>query len=124
MHRRSLTRLWVFATVFTLAFSQVAMAAFTPPAAKPMMERQVVSESPCHDGKGALLKPVCLKSCQDEPQKNEVVALAALPPSPDDGLKVEMPARHEGRSQVAHDASLLARATAPPPHLLFARFLK
>ena len=123
MRRRSLfSRTATAFAVFALAFAQVAMAAFAPPAAMPEMVQAMAAEADCHEADPGA-KHVCLKTCQAEPQKDEVPSLAALPPALDAGLRVEVvqPSLPEGRLT---GASLLARAAAPPPHLLFARFLE
>ena len=123
MSRRSpLVRLWAVLTVFALAFSQVAMAAFAPPAAMPAMAVEMASEQGCHEVDPGT-KHVCIKTCQGEPQKDEAASLAALPPALDTGLRIDHPALTLPTGRDTR-ASLLARATAPPPHLLFTRFLK
>lgn len=123
MRRRSAsTRACAFFAAFALVFAQVAMAAFAPPAATPAMATEMAADDGCHEADPGA-KHVCLKTCQAEPQKPEAPTLCALPPLVDAGLRVEMlhVAISPGRL-VGH--SLLARAAAPPPHLLFSRFLE
>jgi hypothetical protein len=98
------------------------MAAFVAPLGMPAMQQAMAAEGGCHESDPGT-KHVCIKSCQDEPQKNEVPALAALPPS-EMHLRVALPATAGASRCVAPTASILARATAPPLRLLFSRFLE
>ena len=107
---------------FAIAFSQLAMAAFAPQAASPKMAEAMAAEGHCA-GMDAAAKHVCEKSCEAEPQKHEIPSLAALPPAADPGLRIELAAAPSLHPGVVPEA-LLARATAPPPTLLFCRFLE
>jgi hypothetical protein len=130
MKRRSpLARLWAFAAAFSLAFTQVALAAYSCPlgaphethaAAAQVMQMAAGDACPEMDTGST---PLCVKTCQDEPQKHEAPALAALPPSSDGGLRVVPASFHRDGPLVIADAAIL-RATSPPPIVLFARFLK
>ena len=123
MRRRSLlSRATTALAAFALAFAQVAMAAFAPPAAMPEMVQAMADAEDCHEADPGA-KHVCLKTCQAEPQKDEAPSLGALPPALDAGLRVEFRELAVPAGRLA-GCSLLARAAAPPPHLLFARFLK
>ena len=124
MRRNSLpARVLAFAAVFALAFAQVAMAAFAPMAAQPQMAHAMAADDGCAmDDPGA--KHLCMKECQAEPQKGEMPTLAALPPAPDRGLRVELAPLAIPSGRQAGDEGLLARATAPPLQVLFARFLE
>jgi hypothetical protein len=123
MKRRSSLRLfWTLAAVFSLAFSQVALAAFACPMSTAQMASAMADGEGCPGGDPGAI-PLCVKSCQGEPQKSDVPSLAALPPSPEAGLRVEPPRLPAFASGVDRDV-LLARATSPPPSILFARFLK
>jgi hypothetical protein len=127
MRRRSrFLHTWALIAAFVLAFSQVALAAYTCPMgavemAQAMPAMEMAAEN-CHEMAAASL-PMCVKSCQDEPQKNDTPSLTALPPSPDSGLRVDLPCSERLERSVVVDAAL-ERATSPPPTLLFARFLK
>jgi hypothetical protein len=130
MRRRSpLARLWAFAAAFTLAFTQVALAAYACPIAAPH-EAHAGSGHAMQMADGAACpemdpgsSPLCVKTCEDEPQKYEVPSLAAAPPSSDGGLRVAaLPFQDRGPLVIADAA--IHRATSPPPVLLFARFLK
>jgi hypothetical protein len=121
--RSSFARFWVFATIAALAFSQAALAAFACPMAVPMtMEAMASADAPCLES-GPASQHLCVKTCQDEPQKHDTPSLAALPPAVDTGLRVALasPPAHSGPRVL--DAPL-ARATSPPPSILFVRFLK
>ena len=122
MRRRSLLSRSVTAfAAFALVFAQVAMAAFVPPSAMPGMAMEMASEGGCHEADPGS-KHVCQKTCKAEPQKDEIPSLAALPPVLDEGLRIELPASTVPLGRLV-GASLLARAAAPPPHLLFSRLL-
>jgi hypothetical protein len=114
-------RIWAFATAISLGFAQVALAAFTCPVAAPAMA-QVMSAEDCHEADPGT-KHLCVKTCQDEPQKSEAPVFAALPPSTEGGLRIEMRQLQAANDRIAVDATL-ERATAPPPAILFSRFLK
>ena len=123
MRRRSLlARSATAFAAFTLVFAQVAMAAFAPPAAMPEMVVEMAAADGCHEADPGA-KHVCLKTCQAEPQKDEAPTLAALPAAPDAGLRIQFPVASFPQGRLV-GASFLAHAAAPPPHLLFARFLK
>jgi hypothetical protein len=123
MKRRSSLRVfWALAAVLSLAFSQVLLAAFVCPMTTAQMASAMTDGGDC-PGTDPGANPLCAKSCQDEPQKNHVVSLAALPPSPDAGMRVEPARSTEIFSGVDRDFPL-ARAMAPPSNILFARFLK
>ena len=122
MKRRSLIlRLWAFAAAVSLAFTQVALAAFACPLGEPQMHQEMASED-CHDADPGT-RHLCVKTCQDEPQKYEVVALAALPPSTDGGLRIQG-ADLQAEPQGVRRDTLLVRATSPPATVLYSRFLK
>lgn len=123
MKRRTSPRfLWAFAAVCSLAFSQVVLAAFACPMSTAQMASVMADGGDC-PGSAPGTNPLCAKSCQGEPQKNDVPSLAALPPSPDAGLRVE-PARSPEIFPGLDRDFPLARATAPPSNILFVRFLK
>lgn len=127
--RRLLAKIRVLATAFVLGFTQVALAAYVCPMGVPEMAHAMASghdmamgEEGCHEP-GGVSRHLCIKTCHDEPQKNEVASLAALPPSLDEGLRVEPCAFCDAEKVYVADA-LLARATSPPPLVLFAHYLK
>ncbi|MGZ5034189.1 MAG: hypothetical protein ACXWAC_13405 [Usitatibacter sp.] len=123
MKRRSSLRLfWALAAVLSLAFSQVALAAFACPMSSAQMASAMADGQGC-PGSDPGASQLCVKSCQGEPQKHDVASLAALPPSFDAGLRVEPIQPPALASGVDRDV-LLARATSPPPNILFVRFLK
>jgi hypothetical protein len=123
MKRRSSVRIfWALAAVISLAVSQFALAAFACPMSTVQMASAMADGGDC-PGSDPGANPLCEKSCQDEPQKNDGPSLAALPPSPDAGLRVE-PVRSAKLLPGLDREFLLARATAPASSILFARFLK
>ena len=78
--RPTLVRIWALIAAFALAFTQVALAAYTCPMdavgiAQSMPAMEMAGED-CHE-MGAASLPLCFKSCQDEPQKNDAPSLAA-----------------------------------------------
>jgi hypothetical protein len=118
----SLRLFWALTAVFSLAFSQVALAAFACPMSSAQMASAMADGGGCPGGDHGATQ-LCVKSCQGEPQKSDVPSLAALPPSIDAGLRVEPVQPAALASGVDRDV-LLARVTAPPPSILFVRFLK
>lgn len=123
MKHRSSTRLfWTLAAVCSLAFSQVALAGFACPGSTAQMASAMADGGDCPGGDSGA-NPLCAKSCQGEPQKNDVPSLAALPPSAGTGLRVE-PALPPVLSPGVDRDFPLARAMAPSSSILFARFLK
>jgi len=115
-------RLAAALAAFAICFSQLAMAAFAPQAAAPRMVEAMASEGHCA-GMDPAAKHVCEKKCEAEPQKHEIPSLAALPPAADPGLRIELAAARSLDHGVVPEAAL-ARSTAPPPTLLFCRFLE
>ena len=114
-------RIWAFATAISLAFAQVALAAFACPVAAPDMA-QMMASADCHEADPGT-KHLCAKTCQDEPQKSEAPSFAALPPSTEGGLRIETRQLRGANDRIAVNATL-ERATSPPPAILFSRFLK
>lgn len=116
-------RLIACCAVVALGFAQVAIAALTPPAGPLQMERVAMeSGSGCHEADPGV-KHACIKTCQAEAQSHTTPVLAALPPGPDPGLRVAMPAT-AAPPCMARAEALRAKAAAPPPRLLFARLLE
>jgi hypothetical protein len=116
-------RLVACCAVAALGFAQVAIAALTPPAGPLQMARvSAQSGSGCHEADPGA-KHACIKTCQAEPQTHTIPVLAALPPGPDPGLRVAMPAPATPSCR-ARAEGLRARAASPPPRLLFARLLE
>ena len=124
MKRRSpFTCLWALAAVLSLAFSQVALAAFACPLSTAQMASAMAGGDDCCPGSDPGARYLCVKTCQAEPQKHDIASLAALPPSLEAGLRVQ--AVHPALPSPGVDRDFLAaRATAPPPSILFVRFLK
>ena len=124
MARRSLRqRLVAACAVAALGFAQVAIAALTPPSGPAQMSRVAMEPgADCHEADPGV-KHACIKTCQAEPQNHLTPVLAALPPGPDPGLRVEVPAPAAPACKARAEA-LRAKAAAPPPRLLFSRFLE
>ena len=122
MARRSaLVRFVALFVALALAGSQAALASFAPPASLPAMQERMAEMSDCHEADAAATQ-LCRKTCQDEPQKPEVPSLAALPPSDEGFLRV--PLASPARGAALRLQPLPARATSPPPLILFAHYLK
>lgn len=116
-------RLVACCAVAALGFAQVAIAALTPPAGPLQMARaSAEAGSNCHEADPGA-KHACIKTCQAEPQTHSTPVVAALPPGPDPGLRVAMPAPVTPPCR-ARAEGLRAKAAAPPPRLLFARLLE
>ena len=100
--RSLIARLWAAAAILALLFTNVAAAGFI-----------------CggDDDRGTL----CMKVCQDEPQKHEIFSLDIAPPPRQDGLRIE-PLLH--LPVTSYRAEIAPRATSPPPLLLYSRYLK
>ena len=121
MARRSaFARFLALFVALALAGSQAAMASFAPPAALPAMQQVMAATDDCHQEAAA--KHICQKTCQDEPQKNEVPGLAALPPP--DGAFLRVALAFPARGNAVPLQAVPARATSPPPLVLFAHYLK
>jgi hypothetical protein len=116
-------RLWALATAAGLVFAQLAMAAFAPPAHTPAMARAMAEAMPCHEPDPAVQHLCIKKNCQEDAQKNDrpSCAVAALPTL--DGLRVDPP-RDPDPIPATVPESVLARATSPPPEVLFSRRLE
>jgi hypothetical protein len=99
-----------------LLFSRVALAAFTCP--MEMLASPAAAVDDCDKGDAAG-SPLCQKSCNDEPQKQESAAHIAVAPAVVSTLWVSTP---EPRlSRFRWQEPVLARANAPPLILLTAR---
>jgi hypothetical protein len=124
MARRSLRqRLVAACAVVALGFAQVAIAALTPPSGPAQMARVTMEPgNDCHEADPGV-KHACIKTCQAEAQSHFTPILAALPPGPDPGLRVEVPVPAAPSCKTHHEG-LRAKAAAPPPRLLFSRLLE
>ena len=118
--RRSFIRLAACAAAASLFFAQVALAAFMCSMPAPEMTQAMEADG-CH-GASPGAHHLCVKTCQDEPQKSEAPTFAALPPAADAGVRVLLQEPSGGQGAV-FDA-LIVRATSPPRAILYSRFLK
>jgi hypothetical protein len=115
-------RIWALVAVLALGFAQVAMAMSFCAMSPLQMSGAAAGGGDCAQADPGA-KHRCLRMCQDEPQKGDAPALAAIPPAIPAGIRVvtvRVPAVPGGVDR----EFLLARTTAPPPNLLFARFLE
>ena len=126
MRRRVLRRSGALLIAFCLAFAQVAMAAFAPPATPAMaqaMSQAMAAGDECHEEDPAGRHACIKKNCHEDAQKRDVPALD-LPPAPlRQALRVDAP-RDDGSNPREVPGSLLARATSPPAVIAFARRLE
>jgi len=117
MNRRSNPTAFVAVLLcVALLFSRVALAAFACPAA--MLAAPAAQGEDCAKG-GSGLDPLCVKSCNDEPQKHEPGAAVTIPPALVSALWVPLATPAVASARAPDPA--LARANAPPPTILFAR---
>ena len=127
MHKRTPFRRIVALVIATaLAMTQLALSAYACPSALGLAAAAPHEQADCHRGApesdpGRV--PLCVKTCQDEPQKCDAPALAVLPQPSGEGLRLEPMPDRLLRVAMHADAGL-RRPSAPPPNLLFARFLK